>query len=188
MAELLSLHERGLNNFSKLIANVRSDQWTDPTPCSEWNVHDLVNHIVYENVWVPPLFEGKTIAEVGDQYDGDLLGDDPQGAWENASSVARATVNAPGAMDAICHLSYGDLPGSSYLRDLTLDLIIHGWDLAKATGQDTTIDPESLQWADETVQPSLESFQSSGYFGTPQAGVSSDDQQTRLLAQLGRNA
>ena len=92
---------------------IRDDQWHAPTPDTEWDVTDLVQHLVYEQLWVPPLLAGKTIAEVGDAFDGDVLGDDPQRAWTSAAAAAQAAFAEPGALERTVHLSFGDVPATS---------------------------------------------------------------------------
>ena len=77
--------------FDTVIGQVRPDQWTHSTPCAEWDVRALVNHVVGEDRWVPPLLAGLTIAEVGDTLAGDLLGDDPQLAWDRAAARGRGS-------------------------------------------------------------------------------------------------
>ena len=74
------LHRRSVEGFvARLdaLAPLDDDVWSAPTPCPEWDVRALVNHIVNEDLWTVPLMEGATIDEVGDRFDGDLLGDDP---------------------------------------------------------------------------------------------------------------
>jgi uncharacterized protein (TIGR03086 family) len=188
MPDLLQLEDRALTNYGKLVANVPDDKWGAPTPCAEWNVRDLVNHVTAENLWIEPLFEGKTIAEVGDRFDGDVLGDNPNAAWEKAAAGARRALSKPGVLTTICHLSFGDTPGEVYIEQLLFDLVIHGWDLAKGSGQDTTIEPEMLQAVDDMVAPNPAQFANNDWFGPNAPGVDSSDQQTRLLAQLGRTA
>ena len=70
-------YQRAVEAFGARVHAVGDDQWHLPTPCTEWDVHALVNHLVYEMRWSVPLFAGGTIAEVGDRFEGDLLGDDP---------------------------------------------------------------------------------------------------------------
>jgi uncharacterized protein (TIGR03086 family) len=92
---------------------------------------------------VPPLLEGLTIGQVGGRFEGDLMGDDAS-AWPGllASSIeeAHAAVAQPGALDRTVHLSFGDTSGQEYVVQLTADLAIHAWDLARVTGQDDTLD------------------------------------------------
>ena len=102
----------------------------------------LVNHVVGEDRWTPPLLEGATIAEVGDRFDGDLLGADPVGAARAAAAAAVASVaeRLPGG--GMVHLSYGDEQMTEYVHQLSADHLIHAWDLAAATGGDVRLDPE----------------------------------------------
>ena len=67
------------------------EQWHDETPCSEWDVRALIHHVFDEQLWTGPLFEGLTIGEVGDRFEGDLMGDDAS-TWEGlvASSIDEA--------------------------------------------------------------------------------------------------
>ena len=104
---------------------------------------------------MPPLLEGLTIGQAGDRFEGDLMGDDAS-AWPGllASSIeeAHAAVAQPGALDRTVHLSFGDTSGHEYVVQLTADLAIHAWDLARATGQDDTLDLGAaallLPWAE----------------------------------------
>ncbi len=136
-----ALYVQAMEQARRYIQGVRSGQWSGPTPCSEWDVRQVVNHLVGENLWAEELFHGRNIAEVGDRLEGDLVDDDPAAAYARSVEVVRAAVQAPGAMEATCHLSFGDFPGSEYARQLFLDTLVHGWDVAKATGQDTALDP-----------------------------------------------
>src|SRR3954451_24748645 len=99
MSDLPEKFERAEGRFQSLVHQVTDDKWAAPTPCSDWDVRALVNHLVYEARWAPPLLEGKTIAEVGDRFDGDLLGDDPRAAYDDAVEAACRAIEAPGALD-----------------------------------------------------------------------------------------
>src|SRR4051794_14689604 len=110
MGEMLEFNRRGLDRFGEHVHAVKEDQWDASTPCSDWSVRALVNHLVNEQLWVPPLLSGATIADVGDRFDGDVLGDDPVAAWDSASSGARQAWDEPGVTERTVHLSYGDVP------------------------------------------------------------------------------
>ena len=75
--DLNTLYHRTVECWAARVNEVRDDQWDDPTPCAEWTVRDLVNHVVGEDLWTVPLMQGQTIDEVGDRFDGDVLGDRP---------------------------------------------------------------------------------------------------------------
>ena len=82
MEDVQRFHARAVEAFGERVRAVPDDRWNGSTPCTDWDVRALVNHLVGENLWTPPLFEGKTIAEIGDVYDGDVLGADPKGVRE----------------------------------------------------------------------------------------------------------
>jgi uncharacterized protein (TIGR03086 family) len=186
--DLAQLHRRALDQTGRTVAGIRPDQLSGPTPDMEWDVRGLLNHVVAGNLWADELARGRTIEEVGDRLDGDVLGADPSAAYDASAKVAAAAFEEPGALDAPCAVSYGPVPGSVYAGHRFLDVLIHGWDLATATGQDTTLDPELVQGCLEVVEPQLSMLQASGAFG-PAVEVDEDaDPQTRLLAMLGRDS
>jgi uncharacterized protein (TIGR03086 family) len=187
MADVPSTYRAAAHRVDELVAAVPDDRWGAPTPCAEWDVRALVNHLANESLWVPPMFEGQTMAEVGDRFDGDLLGDDPKGVWADASATAVATIEAPGAMEAICDLSMGPTPGEEYTRQLTVDLIVHGWDLARGAGLDDAIDPDLVAAATAYIEPWKPALASMpDYFATPIEPAEGADAQTVLLNTLGR--
>ena len=186
--DLPKVHEQALEHTRKYVAGVQEGKWHGPTPDEEWDVHQLVNHIVSGNFWVTPLVEGKTIGEVGSRYDGDLLGDDPVAAYQQSAKEAAAAFNAPGAMAAPCAVSYGPVPGEIYAGHRFVDVLIHGWDLAKATGQDTTLPADLVEACFEVVEPQKDLLAASGMFGSDVKVPAGADRQTQLLAELGRQA
>jgi uncharacterized protein (TIGR03086 family) len=186
--DLPSVHERALEHTARYVAGVKDDQWHGPTPDDEWDVRTLVNHVVSGNFWVTPLVEGKTIEEVGDRYDGDVLGDNPSAAYQQSAKEAAAAFNAPGAMAAPCAVSYGPVPGEIYAGHRFIDVLIHGWDLAKATGQDTALPADLVEAAFEVVEPQRDLLSASGMFGSDIQVPKGADRQTQLLAELGRRA
>lgn len=80
---LLERHAEALRLFGERVRDVRGDQWGAPTPCTEWNVRELVNHVTAEQLWIPPLVsEGRTVEELAGSFSGDVLGEDPVAAWD----------------------------------------------------------------------------------------------------------
>jgi uncharacterized protein (TIGR03086 family) len=134
------------------------------------------------------LLEGKTIAEVGDRFDGDILGIDPRGSARSAAAGALAAASRPGADEQIVHLSFGDFTGSDYLSQVVSDVIIHSWDLARAVGGEDRLDPALVAFVDGFLSPQIDAWRNAGAFG-PAVDVGTDaDVQDRLLAQTGRSA
>src|SRR6266498_1505752 len=136
--EVAELFRRGIDSFGARVHAVEDDQWHLSTPCSEWDVHALVNHLVYEMRWAKPLFEGSTIEEVGDGFQADLL--------------------------------------------------VHGWDLARAIGGDERLDPEQVQACSTWFREREEYYRAGGAIGPRPELPAGADAQTELLAAFGRSA
>ncbi len=187
MAEdVRELFSRASDAFGGRVHAVGDDQWNASTPCTEWNVHDLVNHLVNEMVWMPPIFDGKTVQEVGDRFEGDLLGSDPKRAWAASASPAVAAVQSPGAMERTVHLSFGDFPGEEYTWQVFTDLLIHGWDLAKGIGTDDTLDPELVAACSRWFDQREDAYRDAGAIAERPETRPGADPQTILLARFGR--
>jgi uncharacterized protein (TIGR03086 family) len=184
--DLPEVHAAALEHARRSIAGVRDDQWAQISDCDEWTVRELVNHIVTGNYWAAELGSGLTIEAVGDRLDGDVLGTDPLRAYDDSSLVAAAVFRAPGAMEAPCAVSYGPVPGSVYCGHRFIDVLIHGWDVAKSTGQDTTLDADLVAACWAVVEPQLAELSGSGAFGTSVTLPEDASPQARLLAALGR--
>jgi uncharacterized protein (TIGR03086 family) len=186
--DIVDLFRRAAAAFGDRVHGVPEDRWAAPTPCTDWDTRALVNHLVYEMRWAVPLFHGATIAEVGDRFEGDLLGEDPVAAWDDAAAEAVAAVSEPGAMDRTVHLSFGDNPAREYAYQLFADLVVHGWDLARGTGQDDTIDPELVAALGEWFADKASMYRDSGATAPPPEVPVGADPQVLLLAEFGRRA
>ena len=110
MTDLDGLFERATEGFGRRAHSIGEGQWHDPTPCTDWDVRMLVNHVTVEQLWVPPLVEGASVADVGGRLDGDQLGDDPRATWDSAVDASVAAFGAPGALDTTVSLSSGESP------------------------------------------------------------------------------
>jgi len=182
--DIAALHRQSLASTRTFVAGIGADQWTRPTPCDEWDVRQLLDHVIVGNWWAAELASGRTIAEVGDRLDGDHTGPDPLAAYDASAEAAARAFEAPGALDAPCAVSYGPVPGSVYAGHRFIDVLIHGWDLAVATGQDDVLDAALVDACWHEVQPQLVALHESGMFGS--SSTHPDDPQCRLLAALGR--
>ena len=184
--DLDTLYRRTVDVWTDRVNAVGPDQWDGPTPCSGWTVRDLTNHVAGEDLWTVPLVEGSTIEEVGDRFDGDLLGDDPVRAAQDAARAATAAVVARLPEGGTVALSYGQEQLDEYVRQLAVDHLVHAWDLAAATGGDRDLDPDLVSEVQAWFADREEMYRAGGAIGprrTSQGGAQSD-----LLAAFGRDS
>lgn len=144
---VVDLYMKAAETWAAAVAAVPGDAWSAPTPCADWDVRALTNHVVGEDRWVPPLVDGKTIADVGDALDGDLLGAAPADAAAAAVKDAVAALSAPGVLGRTVHLSFGDFSAEDYAWQVLVDHVVHSWDLLAGAGADRTLDPELVEAA-----------------------------------------
>ena len=184
--DLPEVHARSLDHARRAMAGVGADQWEQLSNCDPWTVRELVNHVVTGNYWAAELGSGLTIEEVGDRLDGDVLGTDPLRSYDDSALVAAAVFRAPGAMDRPCAVSYGPVPGSVYCGHRFIDVLVHGWDVATSTGQDTRLDVELVEACLAVIEPQMDVLTASGAFGTRVDVPDDAGPQARLLGLLGR--
>jgi uncharacterized protein (TIGR03086 family) len=177
--------------FGAVVESIDDDQWTNDTPDDDWDVRALVHHLVSEQLWAEPMLTGKTIADVGDALDGDLLGDDPKAAWRNAVRQSAAAFSAPGALDGTINSSMGPSPASQYVIEMTGDLIVHRWDLGRGVRQEQDFTDDELDQV-QTMVDGMAGFHEemikAGIFGSEIEVTGEANRQAKLLGLLGRRA
>lgn len=184
--ELTRAH-RGMVEWTEpRVEQVRAEHMTMPTPCTEWDVRALLQHMVSGHAWVPPLVAGETIEQVGNRFEGDLLGTQPAAAWRSAAGAACEAFEHEGALERIVNLSYGDVPARVYAQERLVDVFCHGWDLARAIGADERIPEEIVVACEEALAPFEGPWRAAGALGPVLETAPDADAQTKLLARLGR--
>src|SRR3954468_18600205 len=167
MSETLKLFAQASEAFAAQVHAVTSSDWTNATPCTDWDVRALVNHVVAELLWAPPLLEGQTIEQVGDRFDGDVLGSDPFAVTDSAVSAANEAFAAGSALERTVHLSFGDFSGDNYCWQLISDLLVHNWDLSRGIGVDDNMDQALAEKVYDFLAPMLAQMAGSPYFAPP---------------------
>ena len=166
-----------------LIAEIRADQWSDPTPCTEWSVSDVVDHLVGMNLVFVALIEGGPMPERGV----DRPGDDPAGAYRKSAAAHLAAFAAPDLLGRSFAGPLGTATGAERLQIRLADLLTHGWDLAQATGIAVAF-PDEL--AERALEFSRDQFVSGpsriGRFADPQPVAADAPALDRLAAFTGR--
>ena len=181
-----TLYHRTVEFFADRVNAVKEDQWGDPTPCTEWTVRDLANHVTYENLWTVPLMEGATMEEIGDRFEGDVLGEDPIGSALSAARTAIASVAEQLPEGGTVQLSFGETPKEEYAMQLAADNLVHGWDLAVATNGDTRMDPHLVHAVADWFDDREELYRGGGAISARRQLTG--DAQHDLLARFGRDA
>jgi uncharacterized protein (TIGR03086 family) len=139
-AELLS---QAFMSTSGVLAGVSVADFDRPTPCTSWRVRDLINHLVGGPRWYASFaMTGGPPSDGSPEDASDFSAGDFRAVFAADSAHCVAAYSADGVMERTMKLPFGDLPGSVYVNVATVDTFAHGWDLAKATGQSTDLDPE----------------------------------------------
>lgn len=181
------VHRRSVEAWLRVVDGVEPDRWDRQTPCTDWDARALTNHLVGEDLWTAPILAGRTIAEVGDAFEGDLLGDDPAGAARAAAEEALRAAAEAGVPDRTVHLSYGDERAGEYLWQLSADHLVHAWDLAVATGRPSGFEPDLAEAILDWFSDREEAYRSGGAIG-PRVEVGADATPLeRLLGAFGRD-
>jgi uncharacterized protein (TIGR03086 family) len=167
-----------------LVAGVPATRWNDPTPCPGWDVRTLTNHLVGGlRIFAAQL----TGTDAGGEHEDDWLVDAPAAAYADAAAAVLAAWRAPGAMDRTLEISLGPVPAPlGAVIELT-EVVVHGLDLAVATGQTERVDEEQAAALHRLMLGmGFDAFRVPGVFG-PAVEVASDaPASVRLLGFLGR--
>jgi uncharacterized protein (TIGR03086 family) len=172
---------RVAGRFSRCVDGVRPDQWDLPAPCEGWVARDVVGHLVG---WVPGFLGGAGVEITA----GPPAEADPVAAWHHLVDELQRLLDDPGS--AAQEFDFGP-PGRMTVENaigmvITGDIVVHTWDLARATGQDETLDPEEVSAMYAGMQAIDEMLRASGHYG-PKVAVPDDaDEQTKLIAFTGR--
>ena len=163
------------------IAAVPDDRWGSPAPCEGWSARDVVQHLVD----TPAMFFG--LVNQPAPTGGPSVDDDPVGAFRHVRDAVQRALDDP----AVADLPYEGFMGASTFAKgvdqfLCADLVIHAWDLARATGQDERLDPDEVHRLSEALLPMDDMLRAPGAFGPKVEPPPGADEQTRLLCFLGR--
>jgi uncharacterized protein (TIGR03086 family) len=182
MSEIAERYRRRSDRFAARIAAVPPDRWQNPSPCEGWTALDVVRHVVDSQARFLALVGRETgpVPEVAD---------DPAGAWDAVRSVVQADLEDPDRATAEYEGRFGRGTFEQAVdRFGTTDLVVHAWDLARATGQDDRIDPEDVRHVMAATAALDDSMRGPKTFRPPVEVPDNADEQTRMLAFLGRRS
>ena len=183
--------ERAIAVGKQVLAGVSKEDLDKPSPCASWDVRGVLNHLVGANDFFVTMIEGGTPGgEAVDFGAGDF-----QIAFDEASARTLAKFQEPGVLDSTLNLPWGATPGAAFLGLAATDLFTHSWDIAKATGQSTDLDPELAEQLLARSQASIQDAfrgpdagpnQQGAPFGPKQEAPEGATAADRLAAFLGR--
>lgn len=176
-------HRRVAGTFTDRVRGVPAGSWDNPAPVDGWLARDVVRHLVE---WFPPFLKGGTGIDLPA---GPSVDQDPVAAWTVHCDAVQALLDDPGTAGlAFSNPHTGAMPlPTAVERFYTADVFMHTWDLARATGQDETLDGDKCAQMLAGMLPLEEMIRSSGQYG-PRVPVPADaDAQTRLLGFIGRD-
>ena len=130
-AEVLTDLDRALTATEAVVAGIGADQWAAPTPCTELDVRGVLNHLVRGNLLFVAVIRGEPRPDPA----ADHLGDDPLAAYQRAAGRLREAFSAPDVLDSVYKAPFGTGPGAVLAHVRAVEVLVHGWDLARATGQ-----------------------------------------------------
>jgi uncharacterized protein (TIGR03086 family) len=179
--------ERAFASTRQVLSNVKPDQLDDPSPCQSWTVREVINHVIGGSFWFAgSVNDGKAPAIP----DSDFTSGDMVATYDDGIKQAVAAFGAPGAMEKMVELPFGTMPGGFFIGLAQTDAFTHGWDIAKATGQSTDLDPELatqlLEGARAAIQPAFRGDDGIAPFGQEQQPPPNATEADKLAAFLGR--
>jgi uncharacterized protein (TIGR03086 family) len=189
--ELLTAFEGAVASTAEIVKSVPAGPLDAPTPCAEWDVRALLNHVI-GTLWLaggllsdqPPRYP----MAPGGLPPADLAGDDPAAAYAEASAAALAAAAAGDALTRVHPTPLGDMPGPGLAGFTTLDILVHGWDLATATGQPADLDGRLAAHVLDFARQALATPESrAGRIGPVLAAPAGAPVTGQLIAFLGRH-
>ena len=187
MDNLLQHFDDGVREFGRRVDSISSDEWAKPTPDTEWNVEDLVRHLIDEHLWMPPLLGGHDLETAGKIVEGTTSSGNGAVDWTAASAASLQSVREPGALERMVSLSRGPTPAEQYVTEMVLDLAIHSWDLGKALGIDNSLPDSLVAFVYPIVEGAQEMLASSGMFADPVPVPDDASELDKLIALTGRD-
>src|SRR3954447_15191585 len=184
----VALLRRTIAETNRLVDGTSEAQLDDPTPCAEWTVRDLINHLTGGSTMFAVSAEQGSVPDdmVGQLLGGDHLRDDYKGAFHTATTRAMAAFDQPGVLEKMVKLPFGEMPAGIALNIAIFDVATHACDLAKATGQKVSDDElleQALAIGKQMIGPEL---RGAGLFDEAQPISDAASASDRLLAFAGR--
>src|SRR3954453_21819891 len=174
-------------HFEQTLRRVGDEQWELPTPCSEWSVYQVANHVVAGGDYFMALLQGAWKEDALERLLApDVLQSDPAAAYVAQRPSLRASFGAPGALERIGHHVIADMTGAQLLHGCVAEATVHAWDIANATSNDDAIDPQRAELVLAIFQQLSPVFVANGFAAAPVVNGEDEPVPARLVALSGR--
>ncbi|HLU54355.1 MAG TPA: TIGR03086 family metal-binding protein [Pseudonocardia sp.] len=186
--DALQDYRKAQDDFEAVLAEVRPDEWDAPSECAEWTVRDVAGHAIWGQhqlrAWATGEDHPDQRGAPGAPNPAQLAGPDPVAAWRAARAGSTATLNPEALARTTSITGIGEVPLGAVVTLLTTDLVAHTWDVGHALGRDVRLDPALVTLAFDWAR--AHAVRRPGFFGPELAPPDGSDEQTRMLAFLGR--
>ncbi len=183
--DAIELYERAVGIMRSILAGIRPEHLALATPCSEWNVQQLILHNLKGAECAYSLLTGGGFVNPMD-VDGLLPTEGAATAFEATSGRVLELVKSPGGAEKIVEMPGMQVTAGQFLMQMFGDSLIHAWDLAKATGQDAGIDDVTAEVCYRMLEPQIDGGRQMGFFGPEVAMPDGAGGLDRLLGLTGR--
>jgi uncharacterized protein (TIGR03086 family) len=182
--------QKAFDSTRNILQNVTPDQMDNDTPCASWKVKDVVNHIVGGAQWFGDTMNAGEAKDTGESFP-DFSTMDYMDIFNDGVKKSVDAFGKEGAQQKMVKLPFGEFPGGAFMGLATTDTFVHGWDLAKSTGQDANLDPELakqlLDGAKATIPDEFRGPDGKAPFGPEVDAPADAPMADQLAAFLGRN-
>jgi uncharacterized protein (TIGR03086 family) len=181
----ISVLRKAVDQTGRIVAGVKPDQLEGPTPCADWDTRALLNH----TIGVVEMFDdaAQTKPFNGSIFANDNVGEDPGASYASRAAMLHDTLAQPNVIDRTWTMPFGEVPGAAGAGFATLELFQHGWDVARASGQQIDFDTDVTEVAAATAQfMPAEQVRVAGVFGAESSCPPDASAEDRLAAFLGR--
>ncbi|MFB4310255.1 TIGR03086 family metal-binding protein [Actinomadura sp. GTD37] len=177
---------RALDGFEAVLAAVSADRWLSPSPCEGWAAVDVAGHVTAGLLVIEMRAAGRPLPQDDPDWR-EVAGGDPLASWRAVRARMTAELVRPGALDRRVALAFGEATVREWVEEYPLELLVHTWDLARASGQAVVLDADLVRSALETAGRMAPRGREAGMVGPESAIAEGAGDQARLLALFGRD-
>ena len=191
MPNPVDLYQQAIARAKEVVAEVKQEQLDYTTPCAEWNVHSLINHLIGGAELAAAGLLGNPSTLTPGKAESSYISENSAGklsqAYQIESDGVLDAAAKPGALERSLPTPFGDMPMAQFMMGTALDQLIHTWDLAKATGQDVSLSPSLVEAAYPVLTSGFADMGRQGGFVGPEVTVSDNASlQEKMIAYMGR--